>query len=132
MSPTLQVYKVAMVPFMYSTDFRFQVLAPSTLYCTYCTHTVLHFLTIYVCVSQYCVYFTLLYFNFLTYFPAVYFHTTLSVIIPYPAKANLALIHAENLRLIRDRYLELCQKPTPFLFDYHSGWFTRSGPSTFG
>ena len=56
MSPTLQVYKVAMVPFMYSTDFRFQVLAPSTLYCTYCIHLLYYISpTIRVSVLQYCV-----------------------------------------------------------------------------
>ena len=68
-----------------------------------------------VCVTILCLLYITI-FQFLTYFSAVFFHSTLSVIIPYSVKADIALIHAEGLKLIRDRYLELCQKPTPCLF----------------
>ena len=82
------------------------------LHCIVHTVFILYYIPLqYVCVSQYCVYFILLYFNFLTYFPAVFFHSTLSVIIPYLVKADIALIHAEGSKLIRDRYLELCRIP---------------------
>ena len=102
----LQINNVIIVPFLYSTDF--QVLVPSSMYCTHCIHTVLHPLILRVCYNTVLLYISI--FNFL-HISLQIFPLNLSVIIPYSFKADLALIHVEGSRLIRDRYLELCRIP---------------------
>ena len=52
---------VTIVPFLYSTDF--QVLVPSSMYCTHCIHTVLHPLILRVCYNT-----VLLYTNIFQFF----------------------------------------------------------------
>ena len=87
------------------------------LHCIVHTVLILYYIPLqYVCVCHNTVFTLYYYISIFTYFPAVFFHSTLSVIIPYSVKADIALIHAEGSKLIRDRYLELCQKPTPCLF----------------